>query len=372
MPRAYIHAKGAESQRDGMIWMVIEGTAEFIDFAAAKLKKDHELVGLRETLESTDEVREYFNIQRSRKTVFMADWRAVKAAYRAHIKSLVSPNKPASDGLQDAAEKLEKAEAALKRAIERVNGPDSHHRSQKYLIKSLSHMRGDVRRSHRQLVVSTLEAEELNAVFLDKERKRPRPYIVERVPYRDPFGRKVTREACREAATEHWGMCIKAHRLGCTIGPVTPEHAAEMIATFGCLELYLSFMQVGDVSAQRLPVIERALAQLKEVPTRISKNALLSAYEVATEAVQEFTAWMELVRAMYHRDVLSIVKGITAHQRYDATQHAQAVALLRAMRSRLVRSLPEPEKKVVRSEAFTISICAPDEDEPVCSPEEVA
>lgn len=375
MARAYNLAKGSGRLHDGMIWMVIEGPEHFIKFATKLLKKEHELVGLREPLEIEGEIREYFSIPRSRKHVFMADWKAAKAEYPNHIKCpRTTPGHvtPKPNGIEGAVEELEKAEAALQRAIARANGPERHQRSQKYLVKYLSQMRGGVRRSHRQLVVNTREAEELAAIFLDKACKHPRPFIVDKVPYRDPFGRNVSRDVCREAAIEHWGMCIKAHRLGCTIGPVKPDYAAEMIAKFGCLDMYLSFMKVGDVNAQRLPVIDKALAQLKALPKRINQNALLSAYEVAIEAVKEFTAWVEMVNAMYHRDVVSIVEGITDHQRYDAKNHAKAVALLLAMRSRMSRFTPEPEKKEVKSTPFTISVCAPEDDGSVCSSEEFA
>jgi hypothetical protein len=366
MAKAYVVIEKGLKARHALMIMCIEGPAEFIEFATSRLSKRYASMGITEAGAAAGTTRHFFKINFTLRSDFMADWKEAKLAAPDLKKRITKDNVvPDASAVMKAQIELNKAEEALARAIERSPAPVKN----TYPAKALSAKRGGVRRAHRQLVINKMEAEVLDALFVDKDRTKPQRISIARVPYKDPYGHPVKgRALCHQAAEEHWAKCVKSHRLAIPIGQITPDYAKRVLETFGSLEAYLGFMLVGNTTALRLPVIERALEQLKEIPAEISREEVLSAYQVATRSVNEFAAWLEMVNAMYHYDVLDIVRGITHMQAFDPKRYQLALTVLKAMRKRLVK-VDERQVKDIEN-PFTISICAPEDE--ICEPEEAA
>ena len=366
MAKAYEVIEKGLKARHSLMMMCIEGPAEFIEFATKRLTKCYNALDVIEPGKTKGTIRRYFKFHFELRADFMAEWKAAKVAApemkKRITKDAVVPN---GNAVLAAQIELQKAEQALARAIERTPSPVKN----TYPAKSLSVKHGAVVRAHRQLVLNKHEAIELDSIFVDQERKQPRKMKVERILYKDPYGSPVaSRPLCRKAAEEHWAQCLKSHRLAIPVGQITPDYAKRVLEMFGSLEAYLGYMLVGDTNALRLPVIERALQQLKVIPADINREEVLDAYQVATNAINEFAAWLDMVNAMYHQDVLDIVKGITHMEQFDPVRYQKAMGVLKAMRKRLVKVEERPAKD--SDNPFTISVCAPEED--ICAPEEAA
>lgn len=360
MAKAYDIGRGDYETSSGLLLVCIEGPKEFIEFASKRLSVKWANTNIQEPGDVAGTIREYFEMQPCERTEFMSDWRSAKAAAPEMVKHISrAANTEGCSAIEAARAALKKAESALNRAITRSQKPNLSSTSSLYYVKAISSMRGNVRRAHRHLIMTEQEEKELEAFFSDKACQLPRQLIFDRVPYKDPFGREVSREQCRKAAEEHWAVCVKALRLGLEIGAVTVEHAEKMFRLFGSLEAYLSFMRVGDLSALRLPVIEKALAQLDSISGHLSNREVLDIYELATRAVEELATWMEMINAMYHKDILRIVKGITEMQKFQRARYDLAVSTLQAMRAKLMKPIPR-QKDVIGDPFTTISVCEPD------------
>lgn len=351
----------------GRMVIRVEGAREFMQFAYKRLVTEFSCVKGAQYTDKAGECAMYFIMDEADRASFMAAWKLAKTEFPKAFPcpEQIKKARPNAQQIEEAARALEKAEASLKRAISRGNQPE---RSQKYLQKNICALRGAHRRAHRTLVMSEREAIELAAIFEDKECNKPRKLVYRPTPYKDHTGRTMKRQACQKSALLHWADIVQANSLATCVGSVTPDYAARMVKQFGSLEAYLSYLRVGDTSAMRLPVIERALAQLRAIPRETSGQQLLEAYQMATVAVEEFAAWLDLVNAMYHHDILRLLEKMIGQQSQFNALLDETVIALRLMRNRLVK--PEPgsataslKKRDAGNTPYVISVCTPDEEE---------
>ncbi|QCR38713.1 hypothetical protein [Nissabacter sp. SGAir0207] len=82
LARAYELTKGDGEARDGRILMSIEGPRDFIEWAEADLEQDFVNVKIEEEGKNEDEIGLIFGLDRADKSVFMARWKQLKAAWK--------------------------------------------------------------------------------------------------------------------------------------------------------------------------------------------------------------------------------------------------------------------------------------------------
>lgn len=351
----------------GQMIIRVEGSREFMKFAITRLSNKFTQTEGPDYTAQPNEIAQHYILGAADRTAFMIVWKRAKAEFP---KAFPSPERikkirPDAKQIEEAEKALESAEASLERAISRMNQPD---RSATYLNKSVSSLRGARRRAHRAVVMNIREAQELAAIFEDEACTKPRKLVYRAAAYRDHIGRKVKRQVCYDTAMMHWADVVKANSLVTSIGSVTPEYAERMVKQFGCLEAYLSYLRVGDTTAMRLPVIERALSQLRKIPRTKYTPEVMQAYDVATAAVKEFADWLNLVNAMYHNDILRLVENIITQKDGMTLLLDDVLLTLNRMRNRLIKekkpdtSAP-PIQRGTNSTPYVISICTPDEEE---------
>jgi len=351
----------------GQMIIRVEGSCEFMAFAVSRLNKGFaQTVGPEYTAQPGETAHHYI-LDTYTRTVFMIVWKRAKSEFPKAFPSpeRVKTIRPDAQQIEEAEKALAKAEVSLDRAIGRINQPG---RSASYLIKNVCALRGAHRRAHRAVVMNKREAEELAAIFEDEACTKPRKLAYRATAYKDHTGRTVKRQVCYDTAVLHWADVVKANSLVTTIGSVTPDYAERMVKQFGSLEAYLSYLRVGDTTAMRLPVIERALAQLRKIPRAKYTSEVLQAYGVATAAVQEFADWLELVNAMYHQDILRLLQSIITQKDGMTRLLDDALATLNQMRNRLVKAQQQDaavslKHRAASSSPYVISVCAPDEEE---------
>lgn len=353
----------------GKMMIRVEGTREFMTFAVSRLDKYFSQAKGPVYESQPGETAHHYMLDVSDRSVFMAVWKHAKSEFPKAFPSVekVKKTRPDAHQIDEAQKALNSAEVSLQRAVERIN---QQGRSATYLTKNVSAMRGAHRRAHRALVLNQRDALELAAFFEDQACTRPRKLAYRPKPYKDHNGRAVKRQACYESALLHWADIVKSNSLAVHIGSVTPDYAARMVRQFGSLEAFLSHLRVGDTTAMRLPVIERALAQLRKIPRGKFSHEIVEAYHVATTAVKEFADWLELVNAMFHSDILRLLesvlcqkKGVRLSQLLD-----EALETLDQMRNRLIKARPRDTDAPLRSRRasntpYVISVCSPDEEE---------